>query len=76
MTLEEIEGELAERVKRENVKDILDSLVGGGYVRKITNDYFILSRRGIQAFTRSPLKKSRDIQRMLFLTTNARRGKD
>lgn len=76
LTLKEIESELSDRISKNRIKDIVDLLVKGNYIRRNSNDEYIVSYRGIQAFTRSPLKRERDIQRMLFLSKSVRRGKD
>lgn len=76
VTLKEISFSLAAKIKSKDVREIVNSLVKNGYIRKISDDQYISSQRGIRAIARSPLKKGRDIQRMLFLTNMARRGKD
>lgn len=76
LTLKEIESELSDRISKNRIKDIVDSLVKDNYTRRNSNGEYILSYRGIHAFTRSPLKRERDIQRMLFLSKSVRRGKD
>jgi len=76
VTLKEISDSLAVKIKGKDLREIVNSLIKNGYVRKISDDQYISSQIGINAFARSPLKKGRDIQRMLFLTNMVRRGKD
>lgn len=76
LTLEGLEIELSDRISKNRIKDIVELLVKENYIRRNSNHEYILSYRGIRAFTRSPLKRERDIQRMLFLNKPVRRGKD
>ena len=76
LTLKEIESELSDRISKNRIKDIVELLVKDNYIRRNSNDEFNVTYRGIHAFTRSPLKRERDIQRMLFLHKSTRRGKD
>lgn len=76
LTLEEIESQLSDRISKNRIKDIVESLARDNYIRTNSNNEYVLSYRGIRAFARSPMKRERDIQRMLFLSKSVRRGKD
>jgi hypothetical protein len=76
VTFKEINDYFAAKIKGKDIREIFYSLSENGYIRKISDDQYIASKKGIRAIARSPLKKGRDIQRMLFLTNMIRRGKD
>lgn len=76
LTLKEIEVELSDRINKKQIEDIIESLVKEEYIRRNSSNEYNLSYRGIRAFARSPLKRERDIQRMLFLSKSVRGGKD
>ena len=76
VTVKEVVDSLGAKMKSKDVRKIVDSLVKNGYLRKVSKNQYISSHKGIRAIARSPLKKGRDIQRMLFLVNMVRRGKD
>lgn len=73
VTHEEIVTSLSRRLKGGNIENILASLMESGHIMD-TRDGYIVSQRGIQALGRSPLRKRRDMQRLLYLASRSKRG--
>lgn len=73
VTLGEISTSLSKQMKGKNIEDILTALVDSGYVIKTQNNY-IVSQKGLHLLGASPLKKRRDIERLLHLSSRSRRG--
>lgn len=73
VTLEELENTLTNQAKVENLKGVLNSLVHDGLARKVSQDQYVLSQKGLKIF-RPLLRKRRDVQRMLYLSNKCKKG--